>query len=236
MSPYIQDMETEENVLCMPQEDTKNENIIKEDIHETKKCTQNEKNLSIDSKRRSNCSYISLIANAILASPEKRLVLSDIYDYVTKNFKQFDINNNGWKNSIRHNLSLNDCFVKAGRSPNGKGHFWCIHPSNYHDFVKGDFRRRRLQRAAHNLFKTSFYNEKDIFPTHAKTYKSSIPKFESLESNVLPLAHHQTLGNCINVKISTNSLYLNNYKAIHSPTKTISKPKTKFDIESILKL
>lgn len=52
----------------------------------------------------------------------------------------------GWRNSIRHNLSLNDCFIKAGRSANGKGHYWAIHPANMEDFQKGDFRRRRAQR------------------------------------------------------------------------------------------
>jgi Forkhead domain len=53
---------------------------------------------------------------------------------------------NRWRNSIRHNLSLNDCFVKAGRSANGKGHYWAIHPANLDDFKKGDFRRRKAQR------------------------------------------------------------------------------------------
>lgn len=46
----------------------------------------------------------------------------------------------------RHNLSLNDCFVKAGRSANGKGHYWAIHPANVSDFQRGDFRRRKAQR------------------------------------------------------------------------------------------
>lgn len=95
-----------------------------------------------------NHSYISLIANAILASTEKRLVLSEIYSYVLGNFTYFRDKGPGWRNSIRHNLSLNECFVKAGRSPNGKGHYWAINPANYDDFSKGDFRRRRAQRRA----------------------------------------------------------------------------------------
>lgn len=60
-----------------------------------------------------------------------------------------------WRNSVRHNLSLNDCFVKAGRSDNGKGHFWAIHPSNYQDFSNGDYHcrraRRRVRRVAGQL-------------------------------------------------------------------------------------
>ena len=36
--------------------------------------------------------------------------------------------------------------MKSGRSSNGKGHFWIIHPANLEDFSRGDFRRRRAQR------------------------------------------------------------------------------------------
>ncbi|OXA64374.1 Forkhead box protein B1 [Folsomia candida] len=91
-------------------------------------------------------SYIGLIAMAILSSPEKKLVLSDIYQYILDNFPYFRARGPGWRNSIRHNLSLNDCFIKSGRSANGKGHFWRIHDANVDDFTKGDFRRRRAQR------------------------------------------------------------------------------------------
>lgn len=91
-------------------------------------------------------SYIGLIAMAILSSKEKKLVLSDIYQWILDNFSYFQTRGPGWRNSIRHNLSLNDCFIKAGRSANGKGHYWAIHPANVEDFQKGDFRRRRAQR------------------------------------------------------------------------------------------
>ncbi|PFX29811.1 Fork head domain-containing protein FD4 [Stylophora pistillata] len=65
-------------------------------------------------------SYIGLIAEAILGSPEKKLVLSDIYSYILTRYPYFRTKGSGWRNSIRHNLSLNDCFIKAGRSPNAK--------------------------------------------------------------------------------------------------------------------
>ena len=42
--------------------------------------------------------------------------------------------------------SLNDCFIKAGRAANGKGHYWGIHEACIDDFRKGDYRRRRAQR------------------------------------------------------------------------------------------
>jgi hypothetical protein len=91
-------------------------------------------------------SYIGLIAMAILSSPERRLVLSDIYQWILDHYPYFRARGPGWRNSIRHNLSLNDCFVKSGRSISGKGHYWSIHPANLEDFINGDFRRRRAQK------------------------------------------------------------------------------------------
>ncbi|CAG2106697.1 unnamed protein product [Medioppia subpectinata] len=91
-------------------------------------------------------SYIGLIAMAILSANEQKMVLSDIYQHILDNYPYFRNRGPGWRNSIRHNLSLNDCFVKAGRSANGKGHYWAIHPANIDDFKKGDFRRRKAQR------------------------------------------------------------------------------------------
>ncbi len=37
-------------------------------------------------------------------------------------------------------------FIKAGRSDDGKGHFWAIHPANFQDFSNGDYHRRRARR------------------------------------------------------------------------------------------
>ena len=53
---------------------------------------------------------------AILSSAEKKLVLADIYQYILDNYLYFRHRGPGWRNSIRHNLSLNDCFIKAGRA------------------------------------------------------------------------------------------------------------------------
>ncbi|XP_008405352.1 forkhead box Q2 isoform X2 [Poecilia reticulata] len=127
------------------------------------------------SSDKPNQSYIALISKAILASEEKKLLLCDIYQWIMDHYPYFKsrklslpspgatadwMQANGlkliasrrakkdknWRNSVRHNLSLNDCFIKAGRSDNGKGHFWAIHPANYQDFSKGDYQCRRARR------------------------------------------------------------------------------------------
>ena len=91
-------------------------------------------------------SYIGLISKAILSSPQQKLVLGDIYSYILTNYPYFRNKGPGWRNSVRHNLSLNDCFVKMGRSPKGKGHFWAINPINYDDFSRGEYKRKRAPR------------------------------------------------------------------------------------------
>ncbi|XP_073700995.1 forkhead box Q2 [Garra rufa] len=91
-------------------------------------------------------SYIALISMAILDSDEKKLLLCDIYQWIMDHYPYFKSKDKNWRNSVRHNLSLNECFIKAGRSDNGKGHFWAIHPANFQDFSNGDYHRRRARR------------------------------------------------------------------------------------------
>lgn len=90
-------------------------------------------------------SYISLTAMAIWSSPEKMLPLSDIYRFISDRFPYYRKNTQRWQNSLRHNLSFNDCFIKIPRRPDrpGKGAFWALHPAALDMFENGSFLRRR---------------------------------------------------------------------------------------------
>jgi len=89
-------------------------------------------------------SYIALIVMAIQNSSAKKMTLNEIYQYLSTHFSFFQGQYQGWKNSVRHNLSLNECFIKLPKAMGkpGKGHYWTIDPNCEFMFEEGSFRRR----------------------------------------------------------------------------------------------
>ncbi|XP_028027238.1 forkhead box protein O isoform X2 [Bombyx mandarina] len=91
-----------------------------------------------------NLSYADLITQAITSAQDNRLTLSQIYEWMVQNvpyFKDKGDNNSsaGWKNSIRHNLSLHNRFMRVQNEGTGKSSWWMINP----DAKPGKSVRRR---------------------------------------------------------------------------------------------
>ncbi|XP_029169803.1 forkhead box protein N3-like isoform X2 [Nylanderia fulva] len=72
-------------------------------------------------------SFSCLIFMAIEDSPVKALPVKEVYAWILDHFPYFRNAPTGWKNSVRHNLSLNKCFRKVEKAPNlGKGSLWMV--------------------------------------------------------------------------------------------------------------
>nr|XP_034995463.1 forkhead box protein N1 isoform X1 [Zootoca vivipara]XP_034995464.1 forkhead box protein N1 isoform X1 [Zootoca vivipara] len=77
-------------------------------------------------------SYSILIFMALKNSKTGSLPVSEIYNFMTEHFPYFKTAPDGWKNSVRHNLSLNKCFEKVDNksgSSSRKGCLWALNPA-----------------------------------------------------------------------------------------------------------
>ena len=97
--------------------------------------------------------YIKMIAESILASTTKQLVLSQVYSYIEHKYPKFTGSKKLWKNGVRHNLSSNKCFKKCGQAPSGRGYIWQIHPACMQMFQCGNFLRRDALSEVHRYEK-----------------------------------------------------------------------------------
>ncbi|CAH1176248.1 unnamed protein product [Phaedon cochleariae] len=68
--------------------------------------------------------YTELIEYALGEKGE--LTVSGIYQWISDHFPFYKQNDDRWKNSVRHNLSINPHFRKGGKAVQGAGHLWTI--------------------------------------------------------------------------------------------------------------
>lgn len=144
-------------------------------------------------------SYAALIGMAILRSPERKLTLSQIYQWINDSFQWYKTSHSGWQNSIRHNLSLNKAFKKQERpkSDPGKGHYWLVVPGSEHLFVKQKTVRRsaassqapRLNQPAISLNSQQHSLHQQAQPLHQQNlsnYSHVIPQDSVIGSSQPP--------------------------------------------------
>mgnify|MGYP002788607277 FL=1 len=76
--------------------------------------------------RKPNISYAAMIAQALMEAPDGRLALPEIYEWIITRYDYYRHANPAWKNSIRHNLSMNRAFGKAPppSNPRHQSAYW----------------------------------------------------------------------------------------------------------------
>ncbi|KAF6217152.1 hypothetical protein GE061_001506 [Apolygus lucorum] len=82
--------------------------------------------------------YTELIEKALKEKGE--LTVSEIYKWIYSKYPYYKKNDGRWKNSIRHNLSINPQFRKGEKCNNG-GHFWTLNKEYDEEFKKWEVRK-----------------------------------------------------------------------------------------------
>lgn len=92
-------------------------------------------------------SYSELITQAISAAKDQRLTLSEIYAWMIEHVPSVKDREEsaGWRNSVRHNLSLHKRFVRVPNESAGKSSWWTINPNEL--FAKSTRRRSASMEA-----------------------------------------------------------------------------------------
>ncbi|CAH1785768.1 unnamed protein product [Owenia fusiformis] len=78
-------------------------------------------------RQRPPYSYLHLIQIAIGSSPAQKLTLREIYKWIEDMFPFYKhTNGEGWKNSVRHNLSLYDVFMRVQGQKGEQSSYWML--------------------------------------------------------------------------------------------------------------
>ncbi|KAF8636434.1 hypothetical protein AX17_003616 [Amanita inopinata Kibby_2008] len=133
------------------------------------------------SSNKPDLSYAALVGQAILSSPEHRLTLQEIYDWITIVYPHYKRGETTWMNSIRHVLSTTVCFRKVPRDRSVGRTLWAIWDEDLECFKGGGFRKhlcKDIMRAAQSSSKSKGKARKrgeiddDVITTMRKSKKS----------------------------------------------------------------
>ena len=176
-------------------------------------------------------SYVALCAMAIHNSPTKMMTLSQIYKFITDSFPFYRKNTTKWQNSLRHNLSFNDCFLKVSRGTEhgGKGSYWTLHPDCAEMFQDGSFLRRKRRFLSKRRLKDDGTDPKVEIETKPGKIQKLEDQWEVLKPRPVSFSLPNTQTDC---QKSSEKQLLKKSKSLEFTIENILKRKDKKEMPS----
>jgi len=112
-----------------------------------------------------NKSYYSVICEAIENSPNKELIVKDIYSYLEQKYARFLYNN--WTNSVRHALCLKKYFINIKMLKNKKCGLWRLDPNYKYELETK--RRKKIKKNTEEVRNKE--EEQTIFQKNIKAFR-----------------------------------------------------------------
>ncbi|XP_059061175.1 forkhead box protein L2-like [Achroia grisella] len=149
--------------------------------------------------RKPPYTYPELIERALREKGE--LTVSAIYQWISDRFPYYKANDERWKNSVRHNLSINPHFRKGARASQGAGHLWSL-AANAIDLLplRNQSEEDRTKVTSHPLHETVLTCPKVIVLDEAAIAAASIITDQDLFSGgtlfLNPVSTEQVVREC----------------------------------------
>ncbi|XP_039647510.1 forkhead box protein M1 isoform X2 [Perca fluviatilis] len=187
---------------CAFESDTAKQAVNKENQNSNSQTFQAQ-NTQIDAEavqqpvsERPPYSYMAMIQFAINSRKSRRMTLKEIYMWIEEHFPYFrEVAKPGWKNSIRHNLSLHDMFIRE-TSPDGKISFWTIRPEANRCLTLDQVYKQQ-KRMLPDARKTPTSSERRMKPLLPRTESYLVPIQLPVTSSVyLPSSSAQFAPSC----------------------------------------
>ncbi|XP_074025518.1 uncharacterized protein isoform X3 [Leptinotarsa decemlineata] len=162
--------------------------------------------------------YTELIEYAL--SEKGELTVSGIYQWISDHFPFYKQNDDRWKNSVRHNLSINPHFRKGGKAVQGAGHLWTI---AQRDDKKSWQIRQRMTQFIQNTYKDAKAQEQEAFDK----------ELQAATESILGEINHHTKSDGMTLKRESNSIevqYINVEDTTNSLGDFLAPPVSKQEI------
>ncbi|GBE86557.1 hypothetical protein SCP_0904360 [Sparassis crispa] len=112
-------------------------------------------------------SYAAMIGQAILSSPQHRLTLQDIYEWIATVYSHYKRGEQTWMNSVRHALSTMAVFRKVPRVRTEGKSLWAIWDDDLECFANGGFRK---------AFCVDMQNDRSKQSSKKRAMEDAVPK------------------------------------------------------------